>query len=202
MLEVCGDRIRRPLARTVSVCAIWVLGDPYLSSKAAFSPWVDHSLFPDLSFYVLSVPWPTLLIDSSSGILSRQYRTWVLVEYGKNPLPDQEELQRLLSPKKEKVNEPEIGTGETKWNGAPSPASHQPHTRCGESSSSGHYQGTGRWGAFWKNLVLLHLLEDEVVLTDLLHLEEVVAVPSFLLLPWLRQSVSLWAGAATVGFST
>ncbi|KAM3829052.1 dual specificity protein phosphatase 22-A-like isoform 1-T2 [Vipera latastei] len=83
-------------------------------------------------------------LQEYEATLLQEYRTWVLVEYGKNPLPDQEELQRLLSPQKEKVNEPEIGPGETKWNGAPSPANHQPHTKCGESSSSGHYQGTGR----------------------------------------------------------
>ncbi|XP_013918376.1 PREDICTED: dual specificity protein phosphatase 22-A-like [Thamnophis sirtalis] len=58
--------------------------------------------------------------------LLQEYRTWVQMEYGKNPLPDQEELRRLLSPKEEKVNEPPAGLGESKWNGAPSPGDHQP----------------------------------------------------------------------------
>ncbi|XP_034282456.1 dual specificity protein phosphatase 22-A-like [Pantherophis guttatus] len=83
-------------------------------------------------------------LQEYEATLLQEYRNWVQMEYGKNPLPDQEELQRLLSPKEEKVNEPQIGLGETKWNGAPNPDNHEPHTRYGDSSNSGQHQGTNR----------------------------------------------------------
>ncbi|XP_058010999.1 dual specificity protein phosphatase 22-A-like [Ahaetulla prasina] len=48
-------------------------------------------------------------LQEYEATLLPEYRIWIQMEFGKNPLPDQEELQRLLSLKEEKVNEPQIG---------------------------------------------------------------------------------------------
>ncbi|XP_062997152.1 dual specificity protein phosphatase 22-A-like isoform X2 [Elgaria multicarinata webbii] len=66
--------------------------------------------------------------------LLKEYRAWIQQEYGKNPLHDQEEVQRLLTLQEEKVKEQQTGLGETNWMNAPSPTSPRPHTTYASSS--------------------------------------------------------------------
>ncbi|XP_061450445.1 dual specificity protein phosphatase 22-A-like [Rhineura floridana] len=68
--------------------------------------------------------------------LLKEYQAWIQQEYGKNPLNDQEELQRLLSQQEEKAKQQQGGLRDTSWINAPNPTSSRPHTTYDSSHSS------------------------------------------------------------------